>query len=696
MTKLTKYDIINDIRIVLYNNFLRCKHISSIKGGEYPLSKIFSSEFNYNIPSYQRPYSWTIQEAGILFDDLYDFYKNENKEENYFLGSIVLIKQDDYPKSDVIDGQQRLTTLTILLAVIAHSLSDSDDRDEFKSYINEKGIKSQGIKPKPRLKIRERDNNFFKSYIQELKIDELTSLKPDSQDTEAKANIIRNAQILQQKINDTFANEADIFDFGSFLVQRCYLVVVSTPSQQSAFRIFSVMNSRGMNLLATDIIKSDVIGKINEDNRDDYTDKWEEIETQLGRDDFNDLFGHIRMIKMKSKAKKSLQEEFYKYVLTDINNDTAIEFIDDVLEPYSDAYNIIRKAIYTSTENAEKVNNILRWLNRIDNSDWLPPAMVFYCNHKTESDILLTFFEKLERLASYMRMTSFDINHRIERYARLISDLQDENDDSIYGESIELSASEQNEFISELNSDIYKMTGAKRNYLILRLDAFLSDGAASYKSNVLSIEHVLPQTVSPGSEWDKTWTDVDDRSYWLNKIGNLIPLTKRHNSKAQNYDFKTKKEKYFKNTDAGVTSYALATDVLNYDEWTPDIVKERQTKLIDAYKKGWNLEETKVDAVVDNAAIQVIKTISENDIRARILRIPAKIKERIPESMTSYTVTFNGATVKELTIAKERDYFAKVTELYKKYGLIDTDGSFVPKQITWSMDESGTLSATIE
>lgn len=184
--------------------------MSSIKGGEYPLSKIFSSEFNYNIPSYQRPYAWTIQETGILFDDLYDFYKNEDKEENYFLGSIVLIKQDDDPKSDVIDGQQRLTTLTILFAIIAHSLSDSDDRDEFKNYINEKGIKSQGIKPKPRLRIRERDNGFFKDYVQELKIDELTSLNPESQDTEAKANIIRNAQILQQKIKDTFANEADI------------------------------------------------------------------------------------------------------------------------------------------------------------------------------------------------------------------------------------------------------------------------------------------------------------------------------------------------------------------------------------------------------------------------------------------------------------------------------------------------------
>ena len=179
-----------------------------------------------------------------------------------------------------------------------------------------KGIKSQGIKPKPRLKIRERDNDFFQKYIQELKINEVISLQPEAQNTEAKANIIKNTKILQNKISTMFNNEAEIFAFGAFLVQRCYLVVVSTSSQQSAFRIFSVMNSRGMNLLATDIIKSDIIGKINEDVRDDYTQKWEEIETELGRENFNDLFGHIRMIKMKCKAKKSLQEEFYKFVLT--------------------------------------------------------------------------------------------------------------------------------------------------------------------------------------------------------------------------------------------------------------------------------------------------------------------------------------------------------------------------------------------
>lgn len=669
--------------------------MSSIKGGEYPLSKIFSSEFNYNIPSYQRPYSWTDQEAGILFDDLYDFYKNEDNDENYFLGSIVLIKQDDNPKSDVIDGQQRLTTLTILLAVIAHNLTDSEEKGEFRNYINEKGIKSQGIKPKPRLKIRERDNDFFQEYIQELNINELIALKPETQNTEAKANIVKNSQILQDKILTSFSNESEIFSFGAFLVQRCYLVVVSTPSQQSAFRIFSVMNSRGMNLLATDIIKSDIIGKINENDRDDYTEKWEEIETELGREAFNDLFGHIRMIKMKSKAKKSLQEEFYKFVLTDINNETAISFIDSILEPYADAYNTIKKSSYSSTENAEKVNNILKWLNRIDNSDWLPPAMVFYCKHKNDPNSLVIFFEKLERLASYMRMLSYDINRRIERYSKLLSDLQKDSD-NICGDSIELTSTEQNEFVAELNSDIYKMTGAKRNYLILRLDSFLSDGAAIYKSNVLSIEHVLPQTVSAGSEWEKLWSDVDERAFWLNKIGNLIPLTKRHNSKAQNYDFKTKKEKYFKNNDTGVTSYSLATDVLNYSEWTPEIVKQRQKKLIDIYKKGWNLTETTIESISDSTIIELVKTISENDIRARILRIPANIKDRIPISSTSYNVTFNGQLSKELTISKERDYFAGITDIYKTFGLIDEDDQYIPKQITWHMDIQGNISVTIQ
>ena len=286
---------------------------TKIKGAEYPLAKIFSSDFDYEIPSFQRPYAWTEEEAGDLFDDLYDFYINEAEDEQYFLGSIVLVKEDDKPPAEVIDGQQRLTTLTILLSAITSKLS-GEDRSDFKTYIIEPGRASQGLASKPRVHIRKRDNDFFKKYIQGMDFEGLFALDAEAQDTEAKTNIIKNAKLLMSRINDKLGTEDEIIRFGAYLVQRCFIVAVSTPTRQAAFRIFSVMNSRGMSLLATDIIKADIIGAIRESWHDDYNDKWEEMEVEVGRNGFNDLFGHIRMIIAKVKAKKALQDEFYSVV----------------------------------------------------------------------------------------------------------------------------------------------------------------------------------------------------------------------------------------------------------------------------------------------------------------------------------------------------------------------------------------------
>lgn len=335
---------------------------TKIKGAEYPLSKIFSSEFDYIIPAYQRPYAWTEEEADTLFEDLYGFYSSEPDDESYFLGSIVLIKEEEKPHSEVIDGQQRLTTLTILLAVLTSQLNGSD-YDDFKNYLIKPGRASQGLPSKPRLCIRPRDNEFFETYIQQMDFDGLLKLDADQQDTEAKTNIIKNARLLLGKVKANLKTPAEITGFGAFLVQRCYLVAVSSPTKASAFRVFSVMNNRGMSLLVTDIIKADIIGAIPDSKKDFYTNKWEEMEAELTRSGFNDLFSQIRMIKMKVKAKKSLQEEFYKFVLPDITANTAVSFLEQDLEPLSEAYSIIKGCCYSASSGADAVNDILRWLN---------------------------------------------------------------------------------------------------------------------------------------------------------------------------------------------------------------------------------------------------------------------------------------------------------------------------------------------
>lgn len=563
-----------------------------IKGNEFPLLKIFSSDFEYHIPAYQRPYAWTKEETGTLFDDLYSFYQTESDDENYFLGSIVLIKESTKRRSDVIDGQQRLTTLTILFAVLASKLS-SDLRSSCMKRLQEEGDKLAGIASQPRLFLREWDQDFFYKYIQNVEIDELLKIDTETLDTESKKHIKENCEVISEKFEDSFTDEDEIIKFSSFLLNRCYIVVVSTPSQESAFRVFSVMNSRGLDLLPTDIIKSETIGKLPKELQSVYTAKWEKLENDAGRDGFNEIFTHTRTIFALEKAKKNLLDEFHEHV---VSKTEPKELIDDYIEPYTEAYLKLKNCAYSSTENAKDINDCLGWLNRIGNYDWMPSAILFMSQHSNDSEYLLWFIKKLERLSSYLQITGQDVNKRMARYKYVLMELQDNPSSTITNPitKIELTEWEKSQFINTLAGDIYTMPSVRRNYIIQRLDSFVSDGGATYNTSLFTIEHVLPQTPSDESEWRKKWPDDNVRLKWLNKLANLVPLTRQRNSAAQNYDFDIKKDKYFK-TKSGTTSYQLTTQVVSYDEWTPEIVEERQRDLLGVLSDKWELNRNDED-----------------------------------------------------------------------------------------------------
>ena len=119
-------------------------------------------------------------------------------------------------------------------------------------------------------------------------------------------------------------------------------------------------------------------------------------------------------------------------------------------------------------------------------------------------------------------------------------------------------------------------------------DSFVSDGAASYEPAVLTIEHVLPQTVRDDSTWAKWWPDPEEREGWVHKIANLVPLTRPHNSEASNLDFDVKKKTYFTGRN-GTTSYSLTTQVIKEADWKPLMVEHRQTMLLDVFREKWEL-----------------------------------------------------------------------------------------------------------
>ena len=567
---------------------------NSITAGEHQLSKIFCADYDFVIPPYQRPYAWTTEHAEALFEDLHEFHQSNQAKSGdaispYFLGSIVLIKKAGSSCAKVVDGQQRLTTLTSLFAAIAAKLP-SEISKNVEEYVRDPGNTVERRQPKPRLLLREEDREMF-SLVQSMEFEKLLRESPKN---ESQSRIQENARFFLAKLDEEFSlpsnsGEIDVKKLTSFvtsMAMECYLVAVETPTQSSACRIYQVLNDRGLGLLTTDIIKAKIIGG-DKEHGDSLAKKWEEMENMVGREQFEGLFEHIRMIYVKKKAQASLLDEFKKNVLNHLSGD----FIA-MLGHYADAYRDAKQLCYESVDgekaDVDAVNRSLYWLNQIDNSDWLPPAILFLSQRVHNAEYTRRFFQKLERLAAYMHMCAKNVNQRIVRYAEVISALEGEHSMSSPIQAIELGEDEKAEAKKALDGNIYEMQSRRRNYVILRLNSFVGEGQRRDEGATLTIEHVLPQTVDSGSEWAELWQDEEQREKWMHRIANLVLLSRKRNSKALNYPFGEKKSAYF--SGGSPTTYALTVQVIHEDKWTPEIVEKRQNYLLGVFTEEWELE----------------------------------------------------------------------------------------------------------
>lgn len=262
----------------------------SIRGGERTVDDLFSDDYRFSIPDYQRQYSWTPIQAGELLDDLlFALDATEDGEPDpYFLGSVVLVKEEGVPSAQVVDGQQRLTTLAILFAALALRVSPELNNDVRKRLQQDADLVA-GKPAVPRLTLRPRDAEFFAEFVQAKDgIDKLIELEPKAAGlTEPRQNIRANAKLFLDRLEEMGPEKCQ--RLVSFVATRCVLVAVSTPDLNSAYRIFAVLNERGLDLTPADIFKSVLIGEVESDLRPKYTELWENAEDELGREGFGDL-----------------------------------------------------------------------------------------------------------------------------------------------------------------------------------------------------------------------------------------------------------------------------------------------------------------------------------------------------------------------------------------------------------------------
>lgn len=593
--------------------------LSPIEASQKTIGQIFDDAYAFEIPAYQRPYAWEIDQVQDLLNDLLDAMDSQDSSGVYFLGSIVLIKSPNDPLAKVIDGQQRLTTLTILLSVLRDLTTDEEKRIDRRRYVFQRANADRGTSDRFRVLLRARDRAFLHKYVQQ---PGATNTLPDVDTLEgSQQRIGANTHYLRERLE---ALEESIRDaLVAFIVQRCYLVVVAVPTAEAARRIFTVLNARGLDLTPTDILKADLLDRAGETAEAALADRWEAIENQTSREGFVELFGHLRMIYEREKPRAALEVAF-PAVVKPFQGD-ANQFMSDVLEPIADAFALLKDTQAIQRNFGLDAAKAVRSLIRIDNKDWLPPAILRLWKRKPgENKVVAEFLVQLERVAYFLFVVRYGINDRIARFAAIMNEIDPSDGEQSSG--LTLAEIEQAEFIEELDGNIYQK-GRVCKPVLQRLDEALSTLGASY-DDLVSIEHVLPQTVDPNSEWAKLFPNESERKEWTHRLANLVFLTRRVNTRASNWDFEKKKDKYFRSDD-GSSPFVLTQDVLQTTKWTIDHLIERQQKLLQKLADVWRLDILKIQNQDISGFEEIDKGVTDSAaLEAQRQRIIAALSDR--------------------------------------------------------------------
>ena len=535
---------------------------------EKKIQDVLSESRSYFIPDYQRPYSWEDKHIQQLLDDVYEAFTHQEKE--YFIGSLILIERDG-GRFEVVDGQQRLTTLTIIFAVLRDLLTDPEQKGHVQQRFLPKHAMTKKLES-PRLMVREQDRSLFLDAVLMGNGAEEADDMSDSQ-----LNMLRNRNTAVEFLRKLSADELPQFE--NYLEENVWVVWVSTGGFQSAFRLFNVLNARGLPLSNGDLIKSHLYGLLQgkEAAQTVVRESWEELEELVGLKDLDIFLSHYRTSHMANKAEKAVYEEYQGLI-------KQLAIAPDVFaKGLIKAAKAYRKILDNDFKESAKTRRLVASLQRVHYDEWIPPLLAFF---DAGSTVLTAeeFIEWLEKATYQNWIRRLGRTQRNTTYYQLIKQIRS-GGDAAGLRKIFLAGANNVEFVASLEGEVYRNAYAKA--VLMRLEEAMQDESVTKSfSGLISVEHVLPQK-STAPYWQARFKPEEARQ-WVHRLGNLALLSGRKNSAAQNYDF-DKKVKIFKERDKKV-SFDLTKAVCEQSEWTLAVIQDRQTKLVEQAKGIWNIE----------------------------------------------------------------------------------------------------------
>ena len=565
------------------------------------------------IPEYQRPYNWTFDQVDTLFDDLWNFSLeySEDSSKTYFLGTVVSYYKEKEKTQEIIDGQQRITSLFLLLRAFYTKLTEGNEETRTKEeiyFIKEieptiwRTNKLTGeVDYKEILLISEVMNNEGNKILKNI-------LETGYADIEAKDNYSKNynrfLELFESKSKD---EPMKIYNFIYAVLNQAILLPISAGSEDTALTIFSTLNDTGLPLSDADIFKAKIYShmlkaKCDKELTDNFICDWKSLEdaSKTADESIQSLFYYYMFyLRALNKDEKTTTPGLRKF-FTDVKNIDSYLFDPDLLAKLNKILNIwlvINNRVEIEEESWSKDLDIIKMLdclNAYPNEFWKYPVISYYLAYNGDEDFDKKFLLFLRRFAAFLMVTYL----KIPTINAVKGDIMKLNVNILKTDKpsfnmLDLDSDEFNRSLLVPHSKLVRM--------ILYFVAYTNDKQTERIPEKWEIEHIFPQ------KWHNNYiTDVDDATIKekIEHIGNKVPFEKKLNIEASNGYFGKKKE-YYKESKISIVK-ELSESLFN--DWGLNNIEARDSEIVSLIKtvlKKWvndyDMNENTIVEKVENA-----------------------------------------------------------------------------------------------
>lgn len=538
------------------------------------------------IPEYQRPYAWTDDQIVTLFEDLWDFAStmDDDNQSTYFLGSVVSYENEN-GEQEIIDGQQRITSLFLLLRAIYTKLSATDTKTkEAQNFIAQ--IEPAIWRTDKLTGEVDFSNILLKSRVVNNEGNEILKdiLKSGEVKSGAKDNYSKNYKkflaLYEEKAKE---NPLIIYEFIYVILNQAILLPITADTQDTALTIFSTLNDRGLPLSDADIFKAKIYNHCDANQKSDFIEQWKELDERAGYvgESIQQLFYYYMFfLRAKEKDDKTTTIGVRKYFGESKFKRLYEADLLDNLAIVLNIWLVVNKHESVEGEKWSENIEIIKILNALSsypNEFWKYPVVIFYLTYRLEPDfeeVFLKFLRKLfvVLLSKYLEVPTINavksnilkLNVEIIHSAKPSFDFK------------EISGQELAE----------KMKVPHRNAVRMLLKLIAYQQQDTLLPDKWEIEHIFPQKWQTAYFPDMSEEVIKEK---IEHIGNKLPFEKRLNIIAGNGYFDKKKEAYAKSEIMVTKAFAMRA----VHEWGLDDIVERDVRMADMVLKifcQWNAD----------------------------------------------------------------------------------------------------------